>query len=151
MSGASCAPSRHGAFVCGDGLGQSLPTGSRGLLKAQRSHNLFFLNNSVYSFILAVPSLDYHGGFSPALGRGLLLAAASPAAETGSGRRGRQELRLRALPARQSWCAALAAPACGGFLVRTCLLRWQADSLPLRPARGHTLPTSASFAGPKDC
>ena len=104
MSGASCPPSRHGAFVCGDGLGQSLPTGSRGLLKAQRSHNLFFLNNSVYSFILAVPSLDYHGGFSPALGRGLLLAAASPAAETGSGRRGRQELRLRALPARQWWC-----------------------------------------------
>ena len=80
------------------------PHGLQGAAQGPEVTHLFFLNNSVYSFILAVPSLDCHGGFSPELGRGLLLAAASPAAETGSGRRGRQELRLRALPARQWWC-----------------------------------------------
>ena len=35
-------PEPHGTFLCGDSLGQSLPAGSRGLLKAQRSHTSSF-------------------------------------------------------------------------------------------------------------
>ena len=88
--------------------------------------HFFSLNNCVCLFTLAMPSLHYRGGFSPAVGHGLLLAAASPAAETGSGRHGRQELRLRALPARQSRCAALAAQACTGL--------WELPGLDLSPA-----------------
>ena len=94
------------------------PRGLQGAAQGPEGTHLFFLNDSVYSFILAVPSLEYRGGFSPAVGHGLLFAAASPAAETGSGRQAGRNCGS-ALPARQSWYPALAAPACGGFLVRT--------------------------------
>ena len=94
------------------------PRGLQGAAQGPEGTHLFFLNDSVYSFILAVPILEYLWGFSPAVGHGLLFAAASPAAETGSGRQAGRSCGS-ALPARQSWYPALAAPACGGFLVRT--------------------------------